>query len=179
MKRFSLITLFTVSFLLLSFRCTTSRWWFLIELNVQNEDGEKIDKLDKLLDIKFVPKLEGSNTSIKNFYPTYNYPDGNKTIDTYDIELYNCPMDDVPFQKTYLEWDKLDDILDNYVIKISDPNEMYNGQTTPTLREMIQESKYKDWKLSGYDENGHVLPDGLVFNITLTKNQETGEASLE
>ena len=165
MKKYLLIILFATSVLLFSFRCTTSIWGVLIELNVQNEEGEKIDNLD----IKFIPNSEGKNISI-DFYPTYSYTDGNKIIDTYNAELFNCPMADVPLQKTYLTWDKLDDILDNYVIKISDPvNKTYEDYNTSTLRELIENSEYKNRKLSGYDENGKVLPPELTFKIQLTK----------
>lgn len=161
MKKYLLLVLLIASFLMLSFRCTTSRWIFAIELDIQNEEGEKIDNLE----IRCV-----SNTANKiddfHVYPKYKYVDDTKNIDIYRIELFNCPMVDVPLETKYIEWDKLKSILDNYTIKITDPNGIYKEYNTPILRELIENSEYKDRKLSCYDENGKIVPE-MVFSITL------------
>lgn len=68
-----------------------------------------------------------------------------------------------------LDWSSIQSILNNYTLKISDINGIYEDYNTSTLRELIENSEYKNRKLSGYDENGKVLPPELTFKIQLTK----------
>lgn len=72
-----------------------------------------------------------------------------------------------------LDWSSIQSILDSYVIKISDPNEIYKDYSTSTLRELIQNSEYRDRKLVvDYDDNGKATPNELSFKIPLVKNEQ-------
>ena len=149
---------------LVSFRCTMNRWLFLIEIIPKNTEGIAIDNLE----LKLLPKSIKTSDNL-SFYPTYKYIDGVKMIDSYCATLYNCPISDVPFESRYLDWDKLQPILDNYIIKISDPNGIYEDYTISSIRSLIENSEYKNRKLSIYDDEGNVLPEALTFTIQLEK----------
>lgn len=87
-------------------------------------------------------------------------------------EEYNCKNTNIRI----LDWSSIQGIIDNYVIKISDPSDEYEEYKTPTLKELI-ESNYKDRKLLDYDGKGNVLSPELTFKIQLTKIQNAGEVS--
>lgn len=166
MRKFRLFLAFLcfVMVSLVSFRCTMNRWLFLIEIIPKNTEGIVIDNLELKLLSKSLKANENSS-----FYPTYKYIDGVKMIDSYCATLYNCPISDVPLESRYLDWDKLQPILDNYIIKISDPNGIYKDYTISSIRSLIENSVYKDRKLYGYDDEGNALPEALTFSIHLEK----------
>lgn len=149
---------------LVSFRCTMNRWLFLIEIIPKNTEGITIDNLE----LKLSSKSIKPNDNI-SFYPTYRYIDGVKMIDSYCATLYNCPISDVPLESRYLDWDKLQPILDNYAIEIYDAKGIYKDYKISSIRSLIENSEYKNRKLSIYDDEGNVLPEALTFTIQLEK----------
>ena len=120
---------------------------------------------------EFVDTVDVQFEQIDNTKTTTISPDIKNKQFRYEKELncyygiayveYNVKDTDVLF----LNWAPIQSILDNYTIKITDPNGIYKEYNTPILRELIENSEYKDRKLSCYDENGKIVPE-MVFSIT-------------
>lgn len=162
MKHFSLIfTLF--SFILLSsFRCTTATWAFSILLQFQDENHNNIEGLD----VQFSPDLYYENRHIV-FENKLDHSDSGSSFKGYEAYFFLCSIRDVPSNTRYLDWDRIQDILNNYSIRVVDKSGVYKEYTINSLRELIQNSEYRDKKVLDYDDNGAYSP--LTFTIQLEK----------
>ena len=163
MKRLSIIfTLFAV-ILLSSFRCTTATWSFSILLQFQDENHNNIEGLD----VQFSPDLYYGNYKVQFERENVHYDD-HTDFKGYKAFFFVCAIQDIPQNTTYLEWNKIQNILDNYSIKVVDKSGVYKEYTINSLRELIQNSEYRDKKVLDYDDkNGAYSP--LTFTIQLEK----------
>lgn len=162
MKKYLLLLATLV--ILSSFRCNTGIWSFPIVIQPLNESKEIIENLS----IEISPKLKRNDSDVV-FENHYYNDDSGTSFDGYIAYLYMCSLNDADLNTRYLDWQPIQNILDNYVIKITDPNGIYKDYTTPTLREMIEKSEYKDRTLSLKDENGNPRTPEMVFTVNLEK----------
>lgn len=160
-----LLTILLLSFILLSsFRCTTSVWSFAIAFQVVDENDKIVDGLN----VQIVPDLY-NNSSLVTFKKNYNNAAGKKEFSYYSSELFMCLMSQVSLDDRYLDCKEIQEILDNYSILISDPQNIYKDYTISTLRELIENSEYKDRKLSIYGDDGEIYSNTLFFKIKLER----------